>query len=80
MVGGSGDDKFQFIGGNDRIKDFDASMELINLRKIDGLENFADIAAASEVDGNDVVMTFSEGDLRLKNVDINDLSIDNFIV
>ncbi len=65
---------------NDKIKDFAASDELINLKKIDGLANFADVAAVSEQDGNNVVMTFDEGMLTLKHVDINDLSIDNFLL
>ncbi len=80
LIGGGGDDTFFFDSGQDKINDFDAGLELINLKAIDGLRNYADVASAATVDGNDVVFEFDDASLTLKGVDFNDLSSDNFLV
>ena len=80
MIGGAGADTFFFTSGDDRINDFAVANEVINLAKIAGLDNFTDVAAAAEQTGADVELTFDEGVLTLRDVDINALSVDNFII
>nr|WP_246748905.1 hypothetical protein [Rhizobium setariae] len=81
LIGGAGSDTFFFrVGwGTDTIGDF-AGNDRINLTSFD-FSNFSQVLAISQDSGNNVVLSFGNGDnLILKNTEIADLHASDFIL
>ncbi len=83
LVGGADADIFRVDGtnfGTDRIADF-ALEDIIDLRFISGVDDFADLQAAHMVQtGANVTITVPEGQLILQSFLIGDLTVNNFLI
>jgi hypothetical protein len=83
LTGHGGADTFVFsseVGsaGQDLITDFDVHDDKIDLRGAPGIQELADLAATQE--GADTILHLGGDDtIRLQGVDINQLSVGNFI-
>ena len=81
LAGGADADRFVYTAGRDRIADFTRGEDLIDLRAIDGLESFADLAAHASRDGTDLVLAFGPGqNLRVEDIRFFQLDADDFIL
>lgn len=81
LIGGAGADTFVFSGtvNRDRITDFEAGIDQIDLTGYGPISTEEAIAVASQV-GDDVVLDLgANGRVTLENVDLGDLSLDDFI-
>lgn len=81
MTGGAGADTFFFSpdGGDDTITDFSTSEDIISLMRLPGVLGFDSLTITQ--DGDDAVIDLSGnggGSIRLNNVNVDDLSADNF--
>ena len=83
MSGGTGFDTFVFVGGADRITDFNAynANERINLSGVASITSFSDLANnhMSEVGNNVVINAFGGNTLTLVGIDIGLLDASDFI-
>ncbi|WP_118136708.1 calcium-binding protein [Oceanicella sp. SM1341] len=81
MTGGAGADVFHFNAGHDRITDFEAGTDVIRLDVPGGYDSYADVYAAAEQVGYDVVIDFGHGNsLTLENTQLGALDSYDFIV
>ena len=81
MTGGAGADTFYFRSneGDDTITDFSTSEDVIGLQFLPGVLGFDSLTITQ--DGDDALIDLSDnggGSIRLKNVNVDDLSADNF--
>ncbi len=58
MAGFGGDDRFVFNGGRDVIVDYDATDEILDLRSIAGIDDFADVIDAASESGASLTLGF----------------------
>ncbi|WP_417585496.1 calcium-binding protein [Pelagibacterium sp.] len=81
LTGGGAADVFVFSSGNDRVTDFKAGTDAVDLDEADGIRNFRDLVNNHmEQKGDDVLIVDDNGDkMRLLDVDLNDLSADDFL-
>ncbi|CAN0589134.1 unnamed protein product, partial [Laminaria digitata] len=79
LTGGNGNDTFAFDEdfGNDTITDFKPGNDQIDLSNV-GIPDMPTLLNNAEMDGNDTVITTDEGTITLSDVDLNDLSADDF--
>jgi trimeric autotransporter adhesin len=84
MAGGTGADIFVYSGfdtGDDVISDFEAGSGAGDVISFDlfQFDDFADLLASSEQDGNDVVITINPfSSIRLQGVQLGELAADDF--
>lgn len=93
ITGGTGDDlmagdynadRFVFADGHghDRILDFAATnqFEILDFTQVSNINNFTDAAGALQQIGNDALLTTStSSSILLLGVDLDDLSVDDFL-
>ncbi|WP_415895326.1 hypothetical protein ACMXYQ_16410 [Neptuniibacter sp. PT34_22] len=82
LTGGSGDDVFVFSSGDgsDTVTDFSEG-DLLDLRRVSSIENFADVEAAATQVEADTVLDFGNGDsITLLGVNAETLSEDSLII
>ncbi len=79
LAGQGGNDTFRFSGdfGNDVIKDFSQG-DLIDLRGIDGIDDFSDIAMSTV--GRDTLITIGNDSILLKSVQPGSLDAGDFLI
>lgn len=82
-VGGAGSDTFRFLTGDDKevIMDFEIGVDVIDLAGLTSVRHFKDLSNNHlEQVGNNVEIDARNGDrIIIKNVDIDDLSRDDFL-
>ncbi len=81
VTGGAGEDVFVFRSGSqiDRITDFTSGEDVISV-SVAGVESFADLGALGSTVGGGASFDFGNGNvLRLLDVDLADLTADDFI-
>ncbi|WP_415886110.1 hypothetical protein ACMXYO_15880 [Neptuniibacter sp. QD37_6] len=82
LTGGAGDDVFVFASGDgsDTVTDFSEG-DLLDLRRVSSIENFADVEAAATQVEADTVLDFGNGDsITLLGVNAETLSEDSLII
>ena len=79
LRGGAGADQFIFTAGFDRIRDFDAAEDVINLRSFAGLDTWADVRGQLVQAGNHVEFRQDGHTLRLELTKLADLGSDDFL-
>ncbi|MDE4099368.1 M10 family metallopeptidase C-terminal domain-containing protein [Phaeobacter gallaeciensis] len=81
LVGGKGADVFVFSGGSDRIRDFTAGEDRIDLTHATGIEDFQDLRDNHMRSRNDhVVIEDEDGDLLiLRHSALDDLGAEDFL-
>lgn len=82
LFGSDGADIFVFEGndsGEDTILDFVSGVDTINFDTVSGINNFADVQAATSQQGADTLITLSSGNtILLRNVTASELEASDF--
>jgi Ca2+-binding RTX toxin-like protein len=82
LTGGLGSDVYIFNKGSgmDTVTDFDNANDTISLRHLDGMSQFSDLSGHISQHGNDVWLSFADGDrLILKDTPIGDMDTADFL-
>ncbi len=85
MTGGADRDEFFFFsepeaGSNAVVTDFDASTELLGFSRFEWINSVEDLLTGFVQSGDDAVFTYGSSTIILENVDVGDLSADNFFI
>lgn len=83
MTGGAAADIFYFASnsGSDVIMDFENNADTIDLTGWDAIGSYADlILSHMTIDGNDIVFQSGNDTLRLKDVDMSELDMSDFVI
>ena len=77
LYGQQGADTFVFFAnsGNDTIRDFEDGVDIIEFR--DTVDSFTDLTLTQN--GNNAVITSANGTITLTDIDIADLTVDDFV-
>lgn len=82
LSGGDGEDRFVFKtgDGNDRVLDFKSGADIVDLGLVREITGFADLADNHlRQNGDDALITFNKGSVRLFDVEAETLSESDFI-
>ena len=80
LKGGTGNDCFVFNGGRDRILDFADNVDEIAFARTLGLRDAAQVMSCGRQAGADVVFSFGEHSLTVKDVRLDSLQDDIFLL
>lgn len=79
LRGGVGQDRFVFTSGADTIRNFDAARDVIDLRSLAGLDNWADVRGQLVQAGDHVEFRHGGDTLRIEWTRLADLGSDDFL-
>ena len=79
LRGGAGQDRFVFTSGMDTVRNFDKAQDLIDLRSVEGLDDWADVQGRLFQAGHHVEFRQGADTLRIEWTRLADLGSDDFL-